>query len=629
MCGICAYIGKGDASEPIYRAIYALQNRGYDSMGLAYFCQGEIAVDKKASTEEKKGIEWMYEWTREPREGPMMGHARWATCGAKSDANSHPHLCWRSQFAVVHNGIIENYRSLRDWLSSQGVTFSSETDTEVIVNLISYYSSRNEDKDIDRAIREALSRLEGTWGIVVMARTTPNHLYCARHGSPLLIGFGEDYLMVSSEQSGFANYVNNYIALRENDIVVLTSSGELITAGGTEGTVGTEEGYEVRPVTCAEVEFSPAPFPHWTLREIYEQPDSVSRALSGGGRLLSGSEVRLGGLAEHRELLLDIEHLIILGCGTSYHAGLYALETFRRIGRFSSVWVLDGADFDESYIVRPPLGGKGRTGLILLSQSGETKDLHRALEIGRQAGLPMIGVVNAVDSLIAREVDCGVYLNAGREVGVASTKSFTSQVVVLSLIACWFSQNRSGPSGERERIIEGLRALPRDIETMINWAEGAREGAREGGVQEVVGVLVDASSAPFILGKGESEAIAREGALKIKELSYIRAEAYPSSSLKHGPYSCLEEGTPVILLAPRDRHAVRNEAIYDELKARGAYVITIGDGQGDLVLKVPHNRYFEPLLATIYLQLIAYHCAVRLALPVDFPRGIAKCVTTD
>jgi len=619
MCGICAYIGYCyDPYSKIYFGLQMLQNRGYDSMGVASICPktNELIIKKKASTTDSKAIEYMETLQGTFKQSTVFaGHSRWRTCGSKTDENAHPHISYDGKFALVHNGIIENYRSLRQELQERDITFNSQTDSEVIVNLIADLYANDEFTTVEDAIRGALYMLEGTWGLVIMCTDEPERLYCARHGSPLLIGFGERFMMVASEQVGFSKYVDNYICLQEKDLVILEKSDNDVR-------MIKQADYELCDITVGELLVSPDPFPHWTLKEIYEQRDSSLRAISGGGRILNDSEVRLGGLNSHSEQLVDIDHLVILGCGTSYYAGLYSLDTFRRISGFKTVQIFDGAQFDKTVI---PKGGK--TALLLLSQSGETKDLHRALEIGNEMNLVMIGVVNVVDSMIAREVDCGVYITAGREVGVASTKCFTSQVIVLHLIAVWFAQKRRLASRERRHIIEGLRSLPQDIETTLEVCE---ESARE-----VADMIAKEQRPLFLLGRGFSEAIAKEAALKIKELSYIFCEAYNSSALKHGPYSCIEENTPVIVFVANDSHAARNRSVIDELDSRDAYIIAVGsnkvleDTGVQTVIPVPSNRYFESLLGVIPMQLVAYHSALLLGNTVDQPRGLAKTVTVD
>lgn len=614
MCGICGYIGYDCPYQYLFDGLLLLQNRGYDSAGICCIDgNNNFVVEKKASTKELSAVDYLKD-KNEKFKNCTTGcvHSRWATHGGKTDVNSHPHVCYKNRFSLVHNGIIENYAEIKHELQLQGVTFKSQTDTEVIVNLISYmYESCH---NVEEAIAKALSQLEGTWGLVIMCTETPNKLYCARHGSPLLIGFGDNFMMVASEQAGFCRYVNNYICLNNHDVVTLEKKNGTIE-------FSTKNNYAVREVTIKDATLTPDPYPHWTIKEIYEQVETSLRAMGMGSRVVDEKTVRLGGLSSHKNNLVDINHLILLGCGTSYYAGLHCLEVFKEISGFDTVQIFDGAEFTKYDVPK-----SGKTGLVLLSQSGETKDLHRAVELGKDIGLFMIGVINVVDSLIAREVHCGVYLNAGREVGVASTKAFTSQVIVLNMIAIWFAQQRGINEAKRIPIIEGLRRLPTDIKKTIKDNEAK--------CQQLAQYLKDRPSM-FVLGKGSCEAIAKEGSLKIKELTYIHSEAYSTSSLKHGPFSLLDKQMPVIIVAPSDENMVRNKGVMEEIQARDSPLIIISNKDISKetpcmeMLKVPTNEHFTPLLSVIPMQLISYYTALAKKNDPDKPSHLAKVVTTD
>jgi glucosamine--fructose-6-phosphate aminotransferase (isomerizing) len=368
------------------------------------------------------------------------------------------------------------------------------------------------------------------------------------------------------------------------------------------------------------IEFSPKPYPYWFIKEIMEQSDAALRAISFGGRLLDDNKVRLGGLDSNKYELLQIDNLILLGCGTSYHACLMGAYFFKELCGFNIVLPFDGSEFSHKDI--PKLG---KTGALFLSQSGETKDLHRCLEVCKEADIYTIGVVNVPDSLIAREVNCGCYLNAGREVSVASTKSYTSQIIVLSLIAIWFSQNKNINNSKRIDMINGLRRLNLDIKNTIN---------NNINVAKIVAEYLAKHPSLFILGKGLCEPACHEGSLKIKEVGYIHAESYSSSALKHGPYSLLTEGFPVILLCPDDEHFNKNISISEEVKSRLAYTIGITDKNlnyhtFEQVLKIESNHYFKGLLSVLPMQLIAYEIALIKGHNPDILRGLAKCVTVD
>jgi glucosamine--fructose-6-phosphate aminotransferase (isomerizing) len=611
MCGIIAFLGYASGIKQLYEGLLILQNRGYDSAGICSIINKHFLLHKFASNE-KTAFEYLEPYVSTHSESMnIVGHSRWSTTGsAGMDCNSHPHIDYTNKFSVVHNGIIENYAQLKVELQEKGVTFKSETDTEVIVNLIGYnYAQGNTAR---KSIDKALARLEGTWGVVIQCIDTPDKLFCARHGSPLLIGFGENYVMLASEQSGFSRYINNYISLNNHDIIELKKINGKIEFQRMDD-------YDLWKVTVQNNALTPEPYPHWTLKEINEQVDASIRAMGMGGRIQDNKTIKLGGLHSNITDLINIDNLIILGCGTSYHAGLYSLRLFKQISGFNMVNIFDGSEFDKYDIPK-----NGKTGIILLSQSGETKDLHRCIEVAKDNNLMMIGVVNVVDSMIARDVHCGVYLNAGKEVGVASTKSFTSQAIVLNLIACWFGQNRHINEVKRMELIQGLRTLPYDIKRVIDETTEH--------CIEVAKYLINHDSI-FLLGRGQNEAIAMEGGLKIKEIAYVNSNGYSTASLKHGSYALLVEGFPIIILLPDDSMFARNNSVGDELQSRNAFMVAITDRNiGDkynIKIKIPKNKPFFGLLANICLQLIAYHLGVLKGNNVDKPRNLAKCVTTD
>jgi glucosamine--fructose-6-phosphate aminotransferase (isomerizing) len=630
MCGICGYLGSGEAYPCVMAGLTMLQNRGYDSAGIAAIKDGELIVRKNASTPTQTAINQLSNLDT-TFEGctVAVGHTRWRTHGSATDVNSHPHVDYRGKFALVHNGIIENYATLKDELQAKGIPFKSQTDTEVIVNLLGFYYA--EMKQVKAALEKTLSRLEGTWGLVIICVDKPNHLYCARHGSPLLIGFGpnDEYMIVASEQSGFCGgkFVNNYICLNDSDVVVLKHKGNRVIFRPTHDSSEEESPkdlYKINPITADLGATTPYPYEHWMIKEIREQPASIMRAMGLGGRLFGHDSVRLGGLNDHREDLLALNHLILLGCGTSYNAGLHVAPLFRAISGFDTVSVYDGGEFTQHEI--PASGRTTKTGIIMISQSGETKDLHRCLELAHEySNVMTIGAINTVDSLLSREVSCGVYLNSGKEFAVASTKAFTGQVVVLTMIAIWFAQNRQLHSVKRSHLIRDLRRLSRDVEDTIERTHDK--------CKEIAKYLHSKSTnTMFLLGRGVSEPIAREGALKLKEISYRHSEAYSSAALKHGPYGLLEEGTPVIMICPDDEHFTRNQGVAEEIKSRHAELIGISDRQLQgykFTIELPRNENFRSLLAVIPLQLISYELAILKGNNPDLPRNLAKSVTVD
>lgn len=606
MCGIVGFIGNDNAYEKILNGLIQLQNRGYDSAGISVM-EDDIKTWKYASIDTATALDKLSKFGSESSVG--IGHTRWATHGAKTDVNSHPHVSYNNIFSLVHNGIIENYKELKTILVKRGIQNKSQTDTEVIVNLIAMFYDEN--KDVFTSIKKTTKLLKGTWGICVLCKNEPNKIYCTRHGSPLLIGIDDSMMMITSEQSGFCNIFNQYIVLNNHDICVLDYNESNTVE------LKTNDNYEQHEVNNNQYALTPDPYPHWTLKEINEQVESSQRAISMGGRLLENSVI-LGGLNENEKQVGQIDNLIILGCGTSYHSGMYGAFYFKEMSELNNIQLFDGAEFTKEDI--PKLGN---TALILISQSGETKDLHRCIQIANDCDLFTIGIVNVVDSLIAREVNCGCYLNAGREVAVASTKAYTSQVILLNMIALWFAQYKNIHITKRQTMIKDLRKLYLDIQKAIQISMES--------IKPILSLFENKSSC-FILGKGKGESVAREGALKIKEISYIHAEGYSTSSLKHGPFALLEPGFPVILVAPNDEHYAKSMNAYEEIKSRHAEIVVITDNKDcDLpnTIIIPYNETFRHLLSVIPMQLLAYELSLMNGLNPDMPRNLAKVVTVE
>ena len=606
MCGIVGFIGNDNAYEKILNGLIQLQNRGYDSAGISVM-EDDIKTWKYASIDTATALEKLSKFGSKSSIG--IGHTRWATHGAKTDVNSHPHVSYNNIFSLVHNGIIENYKELKAMLVKRGIQNKSQTDTEVIVNLIAMFY--DETHNVFVSIKKTTKLLKGTWGICVLCKNEPNKIYCTRHGSPLLIGIDDSMMMITSEQSGFCNMFNQYIVLNNHDICVLDYNESNTVE------LKTNDNYEQHEVNNNQYALTPDPYPHWTLKEINEQVESSQRAISMGGRLLENS-VRLGGLNKNEKQVGQIDNLIILGCGTSYHSGMYGAFYFKEMSELNNIQLFDGAEFTKEDI--PKLGN---TALILISQSGETKDLHRCIQIANDCDLFTIGIVNVVDSLIAREVNCGCYLNAGREVAVASTKAYTSQVILLNMIALWFAQYKNIHNTKRQTMIKDLRKLYLDIQKAIQISMES--------IKPLLSLFENKSSC-FILVKGKGESVAREGALKIKEISYIHAEGYSTSSLKHGPFALLEPGFPVILVAPNDEHYAKSMNAYEEIKSRHAEIVVITDNKDcDLpnTIFIPYNETFRHLLSVIPMQLLAYELSLMNGLNPDMPRNLAKVVTVE
>jgi glucosamine--fructose-6-phosphate aminotransferase (isomerizing) len=606
MCGIFGIVSANPENiyERIINGLIQLQNRGYDSSGLCVLKNDHLEVHKYASTSKESSLQKLQQVCANLGLNTLgIGHNRWATHGVKNDINAHPHLSNNKQFAVVHNGIIENYVELKQELIQNGFTFFSQTDTEIIANLISFYFEKL--CNTQQSIQATIARLQGTYGIIVIDLLSPDKLFCVRNGSPLLVGKSDNCVIITSEQSGFCNLVSNYITLHNDDICVIERTGLLVKTSGT---------YTGKKVLILNNELDPQPFAHWTLKEIWYQPTVVLNAINNGGRIDGPSRVKLGGLDQHLSLLKDVCNIIILGCGTSYFAGQYGMHFFKRMCNMNTVQVFDGAEFSDYDIPRV-----GKTAIVLVSQSGETKDLHHCIDIAHRANAMTIGVINVVDSLIAREVDCGIYCNAGKEVGVASTKAFTSQVVCLSLMAMWFSQLHGINEQLRTRTISDLQNLSNDFKNTIENVDPV--------VNLFTKKLKDAPNV-FILGKGTDECIAKEGSLKVKEISYVHAEGYSASSLKHGPFALLDENFPVIILK-LDGKKIEN--CVEEVKTRNSPVFLISNKTNleNNEIGVSANSSYSSLLGLVPIQFLAYYLSVEKGINPDKPKNLAKVVTVE
>jgi glucosamine--fructose-6-phosphate aminotransferase (isomerizing) len=612
MCGIVGYLGRESFIEYIISGLKLLQNRGYDSAGISCINNGDLITTKYASTNTNDSLAQLEEnINKNTYESSIaIGHTRWATHGGKTNANAHPHTDNKNRISIVHNGIIENFQELKNKLKSEGYSFRSQTDTEVIAILIGKYLDNN--KTMENAIKLAVSELSGTWALVIINKDFPNKIWITRNGSPLLLGIDEEFIMIASENIAFGNYIKKYIVLDNHDLIEITKDGDDILYNKNI------HRYTIKEKSQSNIETLPSKHKHWMLKEIMEQPDSINRALNNGGRIENNISVKLGGLDSCKTRLLDTDHLIILGCGTSYNAGLWAMDIFKSLDIFDTIVCYDGAEFNIKDIPK-----KRKSAVILLSQSGETKDLQRCIQIAKDYDLITIGVVNVIDSQIARETDCGVYLNAGREVAVASTKSFTNQCIVLSMIAVWFSQNRGTSIEKRQKIIYDLRNIAYQIQNALDNEEICKH----------IAMTVKDKKSIFILGKGRDEAIAKEGSLKLKEISYIHAEGYSTSSLKHGTFALIEDNLPIIIIDITEEHRDKNRNAYQEVLARNAFIIRFTDAvdekQKENDILIENNTTFSGLLVNAYIQLISYYMALLKGNNPDFPRNLAKVVTVE
>lgn len=611
MCGIIGYLGANQFVDYVISGLKLIQNRGYDSVGIGTINSQVqlLQIIKYASTNTFNSLDKVEEAVLEAglKSRIGIGHTRWATHGGKTDLNAHPHTDSKGRIALVHNGIIENFSELKFELVNSGYEFKSSTDTEVIAVQIGYWLDQG--FTTCESISKTIGMLTGTWALAIIDRSDPSKLWVTRNGSPLLLGFDDSLVMVVSEQIAFGSHVNQYVVLDNHDLI------EIKWDDKTSRLVYSKDihSYQIKTKTSQQFDSKPDPYKYWMEKEIREQSVCVIRALNNGGRIETPTTVKLGGLDGSKQVLQELDHLILLGCGTSFNAGLWSLGLFKSLDIFDTVGIYDGAEFTVRDIPK-----RGKTGLILLSQSGETKDLHRCMGIAKEYGLVTIGVVNVVDSMIPRETTCGVYLNAGREVGVASTKSFTSQCVVLTLIAVWFSQSKGTCLEKRSKIISDLRNLSWQIDKVLDCWDQVK----------TLGSELDMGNSCFVLGKGSDEAIAKESALKLKEIAYTHAEGFGSSALKHGPFALITPGLPIFILDTNPDSHDKNLNAFQEVKARDARVVLIGSSDS-CELKTDYSKTFGGVLVNIYLQILSFELGLKSGTNPDYPRNLAKVVTVE
>ena len=612
MCGIVGYVGPQEAAPILLEGIRRLEYRGYDSAGVAILNGPELKTIRRAG----KIIELTGALKEDQPAGTCgIAHTRWATHGDPNQANAHPHISADQDIAIVHNGIIENSRALRTELTQLGFMFTSDTDTEVVVHLVDRAFQLGS-ATLEEAVSAALLKVEGTYGIAVVSSRDPGKIVVARNGSPLLLGIGKDgEYLVASDVAAVIAHTRDVVYLNDGDYAVLEPSGYR-TYHLERGVVSRD----VHEITWDLGAIEKGGFEHFMLKEIFEQPASLRDVLRG--RLLEDTgSARLGGITHKDEDLLRVKRILITACGTSWHAGLigeYILEEIARI----PVEV----EYASELRYRNPVI-EGDTLLMTISQSGETADTLAALRELKSLGLPTMGIVNAVGSSIARETDFGLYLHAGPEIGVASTKAFTSQIVALALFALYMARRRHMSVADGREMVHALRQLPEQVEHIIKMNDVFRELALE---------YSDAHNFLY-LGRGYQFPVALEGALKLKEVSYIHAEGYPAAEMKHGPIALIDEDMPVVVLAPQDPVYGKVISTIEEVKARNGRLIAVASGSGeelnsmvDHLIRVPQTLpWLQPVLTTIPLQLLAYHIAVLRGCDVDQPRNLAKSVTVE
>lgn len=611
MCGIVGYVGSDQASPVLIEGLRRLEYRGYDSAGMSVLGEGGRLTTVKAPGKLAMLEAKLAETPLRGRCG--IGHTRWATHGAPSTANAHPHTSTDGTIAVVHNGIIENARRLRHDLAAEGVAFRSETDTEVIAHLID--RAWPERGTLEDAVAVVLERIIGAYGIAVVSSRDPEKIVVARHGSPLLVGVGDGELMVASDASAVIGHTRNVVYLDDGDYVVVQPDGyraRHLHLGSVHRPIHTVT-WDVRDVGKGGYE-------HFMLKEIFEQPKTLEDVMRG--RLLGESgDARLGGITAAEPVLQGVERVILTACGTSWHAALigeYMLEELARIPT--------KVEYASEFRYKNPVVDR-KTLVVAISQSGETADTLAAIREAKRRGAPLMGIVNVVGSSIARETDFGMYLHAGPEIGVASTKAFTSQVAALAMFTLHLARCRSLPLVKGRELVRSLRSLPEQVEEILRQNDAIRALAEE---------FRDAPNFLY-LGRGVQFPVALEGALKLKEVSYIHAEGYPAAEMKHGPIALIDAQMPVVFLAPRDPVYHKVVSNIEEVKARsGRIVAVVNNGAAELAGKVDHfipvpttHPVLLPILTVVPLQLLAYHISVLRGCDVDQPRNLAKSVTVE
>ncbi len=618
MCGIVGYIGPREAQPLILEGLRRLEYRGYDSAGIATIHDGSLDIRKAAG----KIAELEGQLEQEPLVGSLgIGHTRWATHGAPTTVNAHPHTDGSDRVALVHNGIIENHEVLRTSLEELGHRFRTETDTEVLCHLI----EETFDGNLEEAVAAALSHVEGAYGIVVIHADDPGKIVVARLGSPLLIGIGENgerEMFAASDVAAVVRHTRQVVYLDDGELAVLTADGHslLDISGSGNGEEPRRVRREASRVDWDLGQIERGGYEHFMLKEIFEQPDTIRDAMRG--RLLEEEgTAKLGGLLSLEDSLQNVDRIVITACGTSWHAALlgeYMLEEFARI----PVEV----EYASEFRYRRPIVTAG-TLVIAISQSGETADTLAAMREAKSRGAPIMGIVNVVGSSIARETDGGVYIHSGPEIGVASTKAFTGQLTVLALFTLFLARRRGMSVADGREIVAAMKSLPDLARASLEQSAAIESIARQ-----------YADKANFLyLGRGFNFPVALEGALKLKEISYIHAEGYPAAEMKHGPIALIDQNMPVVFIAPSDSVYQKVASNIEEVKARGGKVIAIvSDGNDGLAARVDHVvsvpstiDMLQPILSVIPLQLLAYHMAVLRGCDVDQPRNLAKSVTVE
>ncbi len=619
MCGIVAYLGNKAAQPILIEGLKRLEYRGYDSAGVALLSNGALRVKKTSGR-----IGALEQVLDAPASTDTLGigHTRWATHGEPNTVNAHPHLDYTGTIAVVHNGIIENYSTLKTWLQSEGVAFASETDTEVIANLIGYLYANGEESDrcdgqdsFEWAVQQALRKLHGTFGVAILCSDFPDTLIGAKRGSPLILGVGSSEYILASDAAAIVEHTTQAIYLSDNEMVIVQPDGF-----HTKTIDNIVVAKDLKQIEFSLDQIELGGFEHHMLKEIFEQPESLGTCM--GGRIdRQCGKIKLGGISDHLRELTRSKNVIITACGTAFHAGLVGEFLLEHLAR-----VPVETEYASEFRYRNPIIGDG-TIVIAISQSGETADTLAAVEQAKERGATVLGVVNVVGSSVARATDAGIYLHVGPEIGVASTKAFTAQVAVLSMLAIELGRRRHVSGDEAARYIDELARIPEKIGTILDQSQHIRE---------IAVANVDKENWLF-LGRGFNYPVALEGALKLKEISYIHAEGLPAAEMKHGPIALIADGMPAVFIATAGPQYDKIIGNIEEVRARGGKVIVVAtEGNDEIRERADHlitipeaPELFQPMLTVVPLQLLAYHAAVLRGHDVDKPRNLAKSVTVE
>ncbi|MEQ3655245.1 MAG: glutamine--fructose-6-phosphate transaminase (isomerizing) [Dokdonia sp.] len=615
MCGIVGYIGFRDAYPIVLQGLQRLEYRGYDSAGIALFDGNHLNVSKTKGkvADLKQRLE-----SEISTKGTIgIGHTRWATHGVPNDVNSHPHYSNSGNIVIIHNGIIENYDPLRQELLKRGYTFTSDTDTEVLANLIEDVKTK-EGVKLGKAVQIALNQTIGAYAIAVFDKTKPDEIVVARLGSPLAIGVGEDEFFIASDATPFIEYTNNAVYLEDGEMAVVRNHKKLKIRKIKDDSLVDPYIQELQ-LNLEQIE--KGGYDHFMLKEIYEQPDAITDTFRGR-MLVNEGIIKMAGVDDHLDKFLNAPRIIIVACGTSWHAGLVAEYIFEEFSRIPVE-----VEYASEFRYRNPIINKDDV-VIAISQSGETADTMAAIKLAKESGAFVFGVCNVVGSSISRETHAGAYTHAGPEIGVASTKAFTTQITVLTLLALKLAKEKGELSrSEFRAYLQELERIPSKVAIALESNEHVKFVAKQ---------YKDARNALY-LGRGYNFPVALEGALKLKEISYIHAEGYPAAEMKHGPIALIDEQMPVVVIATKQGHYEKVVSNIEEIKARSGKIIGIvtkGDKEvtklADHVIEIPDTMdALTPLLTTIPLQLLSYHIAVMLDKNVDQPRNLAKSVTVE